>query len=491
MKKGSGLAVLLPLAALLVSAFIVSFLFPRRSTPAEVLVSRPSRIGPCSAETFPTADGTAARGGDSADLVRSWLGREAATRWERAAIRYFALLRDNYAGYGPSGGDARFGTAFRSLAEDLAVRRGSLDAESFARELTDSLAFLQDSHFTVRGGDFSGNPAGLTYWYTTGDDWLLEKRGAGYRFLSGPIAGADIAAEAKVGGASLMVKPTIDREGRVAWRLVASRHPGDGESPIDLCFDVTARRLGRDIRASIPFMVDDASPPSPEKSRSVTAADCGSYAKFPTFMHADDDGKAEQVAFPDSLPELRAAPVLVLDLRGNMGGHSDVIDAWISSFCGTDLPLCLGDLQTVRAGKTATDDTAWKKLAPRLDAAGMLPRVKGPNRILFVLMDQYCGSSAEDAVRELSVLDGALLVGMPTAGQPAYGDTRWYRDEETDTAIFFGDNIKSWYPQGWRNLPEGHGIEPDLWVPTAYARERAEALVARYGTDTLARILRE
>lgn len=491
MRKGSYLAILVPLVALLASALILSFLYPRRSTPADVLATRPALIGPCSAEAGPLAAVADARDGDSPTLVRSWLGREAASRWEKAAVRFFALIRDNYAGYGPSGGDGRFSTAFRGLARDLARRGGSLDAASFARALADSLVFLSDSHFTVRGGDFSRCLGRQVYWYATGEDWLLEKRGAGFRFLSGPMAGSDIEAEATVGDASLAVKPTIDREGRVAWRLVASRCLGEGESPVDLCLDVPVKRLGKAVKASIVFIVDDACPSGRGETWGVSSTDYGRYAKLSTFMYADDGEKAGQAAFAERIPELRAAPVFVFDLRGNMGGHSDVIDAWIASFCGTDLPLRLYDLQTVRDGRTETRDMAWKELAPHLDAKGMLPRVKGPNKVLFILMDHYCCSSTEDAIRELSILDGALLVGMPTSGMLACGDNSWYRDEETGTSIFFGNNRRIWYPQDWRALPEGQGIEPDLWVPSAYARERAEALVARYGAEALAKALRK
>ena len=418
------------------------------------------------------------------------MGRKALTKWELAAVRYFVLLRDNYAGYDPSGGDGRFSAAFRSLAEDLDRRGDSLDSTSFARALADSLAFLSDGHFTIRGGDFSRSLGGQVYWYTTGEDWLLERRGSGFRFLSGPLAGADVAPRMTAGDATIMARPTIDREGRVAWRLVASRCLDEGESPVDLCLDVPVKRLGKTAGASIVFIVDDFCPSGGGEAWSISPTGYGRYAKYATFMYVDDAGRTAQAAFADRLPELRTAPVFVFDLRGNMGGHSDVIDAWIASFCGTTLPLCLYDLQTARDGRIETADAAWRQLAPHLDAMGMLPRVKGPNKVLFILMDHYCCSSTEDAIRELSILDGALLVGMPTSGMLACGDNSWYRDEETGTGIFFGNNRRIWYPQDWRALPEGQGIEPDLWVPTTYARERAEALVARYGDETLSKTLR-
>jgi hypothetical protein len=477
MKKGSSLAFLVPLLALLASAFIVSFLFPGRSTPAEVLADRPALIGPCSAAPGPVMAVATPKDGDSAALVRAWMDREAATGWEKAAIRYFALMRDNYAGYGPSGGDERFRAAFLNLAEDLAGRGDSVDAASFAKALAGSLSFLSDRGFTVQGGGFSRSLAGERSWYTTGEDWLLEKRGAVYRFLSGPMAGADIAPEMTVGDATLMVRPTIDREGRVAWRLVASRSPGEGESPVDLCLDVPARRLGKEVRASMPFIVDEAGPSGNEEARSGSTAACGPYANLESFA--------------ERMPELRAAPVFVFDLRDPADGRSGLIDASIASFCGTDLPLCLRTLQTVRDGRTETDDRAWQGLAPHLNAKGMLPRIKGPNKVLVILMDRQCGANAEAAIRELSALDGALLVGMPAAAMSVCGDTRWYRDDGTGTGICFGSTRFVWHPRGWRDLPEGQGIEPDLWVPTAYARERAETLVARYGADALALALRE
>jgi hypothetical protein len=57
--------------------------------------------------------------------------------------------------------------------------------------------------------------------------------------------------------------------------------------------------------------------------------------------------------------------------------------------------------------------------------------------------------------------------------------------------MYFGNWDASWYPEAWRSRPEGQGIEPDLWVPTWGARERAEAFIRHYGPEKIEAVLRD
>jgi hypothetical protein len=462
----------------------------------EALAARPERIGPCSLETESYNAAKTRLDVDSPTLVRSWLGRAPGNKWEASALRSFTLLRENYAGYDLFGGDERFKAAFGELLDWTGVEGEGMTSESYAKHLAEALAFVSDAHFTVESGDWEERLADMHRWYTTGDRWLLERSGKAFTFMGGEYRGSTFAPESKT-GEDIRVVPSIAEDGSLAYRLVfprpVAREPGDNPSTVTVNLPIETR--GRGDSAAVSFVqVWGREGKAPEDPWIIEETAYGSYVGYHDFSmkgKGNVNWEPRQAAFVATADSLRKAESLVFDLRSNPGGSDQYLHEWVKRFSGSELPVSIVGGMGVILGKVEMDDSRWKRLSASLGPDGRFARIRGPNKALVVIMNGGCCSTAEEAIRELSLLDTCLLVGMPSAGMARIGSCHSYFDGESGVRMYFGNWDASWYPEAWRSRPEGQGIEPDLWVPTWGARERAEAFIRHYGPEKIEAVLRD
>lgn len=202
------------------------------------------------------------------------------------------------------------------------------------------------------------------------------------------------------------------------------------------------------------------------------------------------DGSLEE--FVATARELRGEQVVVLDLRGNVGGDDAFVRRWFRDFTAGDLGsvetdalqsevTLQGAINSAECRLQAQDDPA-SVAAERHELARLrseLGRAREPFRSVYesdakeqgsaprefagrliVITDSRCASSCETAVALARKLPGALIVGENTAGAGEFGQAERYRLPNTGvwmqapTKWFRGELV----PLG------GRGFKPDFWL---------------------------
>lgn len=384
------------------------------------------------------------------------------------------VLARGYAGYTTVGDEARWAGVFDELRE--AVGDAPRSAEAFRDLLAERLRFADDNHlgFWIRGAD------GARRWRAAGAHQQAALSEA--RFVHEEGAWRD--EEGRALGACAEHLVAVWQDGALTHRLVALAATPPAtlacDAPDDAPRAFALRPIARTRDLGPAFEREDAELP---------------------WLRVRTLGMAQRAAldrFVASAAEVREAPVVVLDLRGNGGGSDRFLLAWFSHL--TSQPLRYFDTLRVssdvelqgaltfwscEAEAAAGDDAgaAWvrARVAQAERALETAMRERGPfvDRIegtytepgrapapfrgrLILLVDRGCGSACETAVLLARQLEGALVVGENTEGTMKVGELRHYRLPATGVWVAAGRRAHSDPALG--TFPEGRGYLPDVWL---------------------------
>lgn len=208
----------------------------------------------------------------------------------------------------------------------------------------------------------------------------------------------------------------------------------------------------------------------------------------------------ELLAFVETAGQLRAAPAVLLDVRGNPGGSDNPVMELFSGL--TDQPLryddieqldssvaLLGDIQGLRCD-LARDKAApelqdeWAReleaLQAKLDvwrAEGAEPWRRWEHHTLtteglaaepwrgrlVVLTDRGCASSCETVPLLARQLPGSLVVGENTGGVGVFGEVKSFRLPRSGLGLGLGSKYFHHLDPAL-DIEEGVGYLPDLWL---------------------------
>ncbi len=290
-------------------------------------------------------------------------------------------------------------------------------------------------------------------------------------------------------GHAVAMQPTlVGSPPRVVWMPVIF----DDESPgaIDCVFYDGERELVEQTLALHPLRTGPSEPGGDVAF--LRRADSPAWLEL-RGLNAGHDGSLAR--FAETARELRHERVVVLDLRGNVGGDEAFVRRWFRELTAGDLgsveidalqsevtlqgainsaecrlqsPLVVGD-----PGSAAAERRELKRLRAELARAkqpfrsvyesdakerGHAPRAFAGR--LLVVTDARCASSCETAVALARKIPGAMIVGENTAGAGEFGHAERYRLPNTGvwmqapTKWFSGELV----PLG------GRGFKPDFWI---------------------------
>lgn len=157
-----------------------------------------------------------------------------------------------------------------------------------------------------------------------------------------------------------------------------------------------------------------------------------------------------------ALQLLRDANAIIIDLRDNVGGSSDMAAYLVSAFMPSG-----SDVYDVIHWRNGTDSERPMLPYPR-------PRVDVP---LYLLISARTASAAEAAAYTLHASGRAVLVGQTSAGAANVGGI-FPVAESLGVFIPIGTPINPITRSNW----EGGGVVPDVVVPAAAALPNAEQL---------------
>lgn len=203
--------------------------------------------------------------------------------------------------------------------------------------------------------------------------------------------------------------------------------------------------------------------------------------------------------FVETATELRDAPAMVLDVRGNKGGSDRFVADWFIDLTAgglryNQIDRLDGDVTLQGSANNFVCELAdpdlsadarsqvekWLKETEAKLAAGAGPgkpwrewKIYTPEEqgrapqpfggALVVLADAGCGSSCESVLLYARQLPGALIVGENSGGVGVFGEVKTYRLPHSGLWLSAGSK---WFhnPDPALAVSEGQGYLPDLWL---------------------------
>lgn len=382
-----------------------------------------------------------------ARLTTAPAGQERVTVQELAedAETFFRLLKTTYGAYDYFGGDAVFLPLRSAVLSDLADAPipTSLVLEKALRARLGPV--VRDGHFSIGSGALREEH--VQYMYYVPDLYLPFAEGTA------------------LGGA--YIKPTVGPDGALACCFAAMSHDGSDLPPVVAGKSLHWVRAGMvQTPGKLAFAEQEAGGIPTLVSRRMYA---NSY-----YPH-----QAEELErFAACGGEYAAAPLLIFDLRANVGGSDEYIMKWFGGWAGQSAqPRRSGGHRYSQLACRAMPDYypadrmgTWRVFS----SPGVWARHKG---VTFVLTDKGTASSGETAVEFFRTAENTVFVGGPTLGCALVPNNLVFYLPHSGISLYFGTGLL--FCETAENR-DGTGYFPDLWVNPPDAVEAVLRLVAHY-----------
>jgi len=440
-------------------------------------------------------------------------------------IRFlFDLLRQTYAGYQYFGGDEIFLQRRDRALEKLSGMPEPLHVSVYMRDIIrPALSMINDNHFNIRNIEFdimsvklnriTFFPSVQTMIYmseefilrnnTNTQDFLTEIDGVTYRVLQVTHNSEQIKG----------ILPSLAQEGELVW-FFGLIHESNLDSTLNILGINFPPSSGRNLTVIFENIDTGENHSHSLNLQLVSSPRMSSYPMI-EIREVDgitilenrkliEDSMDELADFAWSSMELRNKPILIMDLRGNIGGKISNPRNWIHFYTeqekiGTPFFAFSNSLNSqasaeLRKFYTSHDDNTEidDELAEieltdehafsigQLSNAENFPlHIPISNKnLVIVLTDNNTFSAGEIFVGYLRQLNNVLVIGTNTRGAVLTGGMGRTRLPYSCAEITFGMRL-SLRPD--LSQFEGVGFIPDLWVPPGESLERVLKFIERYG----------
>jgi len=449
---------------------------------------------------------------DRPDLRRTFMTADLNVFLTHEQIReeigfFFDLLRHGYDGYLYFGGDNVFLPVRDAMLERLVDMADPLQVSSYLNDLIVPAmqGVVADNHFWIHHTRFGP----LAYMPYMNDRFILRKGEDG--FTTKIDGGLYRVLEVVELPSSFVdgIMPTLTSEGEVAWVFgLVTAYIWQNTVEIKVLFEniVTGERHYR--------IVD------------LERVDSPRLPIYPALVKREVEGvmvmenrnllnPEEDEVFLLSGYELRDRQILVMDLRGHIGGGSMLPSLWIEMYTGQrpqrNSLFAVSSLQRLRVpvelinffvplNEVMRFDRHMESVMDRhprfasmrgandtvpdpLHLITSVPSIPLPTSIpnenfIIVLIDKNVVSAGELFVGHLRQLENVLVVGTNTSGSFFSGGVGRTILPYSGLPVIFGTQLHLRHDL---TRFEGIGFMPDLWVPPQESLERVLRFIERYG----------
>ncbi|MBQ8598553.1 MAG: hypothetical protein IJ411_00330 [Oscillospiraceae bacterium] len=368
-------------------------------------------------------------------------------------------LSDNYALYDYFGGNEAFGAARDVMIEKIKTQE-QWTPEELQKLILEQLSFVQDHHFGVKGSPIIEK---YPIFYREVE---FRKGDKGYETPEGKVV-ASVSGQEDL---DTLFKRSLNPEGDVVYYPVL--------------FESVCALNGSEMpgELTVTYMDGTEQMLQPEEYRSdyingenqdkvvIEEEDGISKLTFKNFMNS---------SIATAGTKLKDAPVLLIDIRDNGGGHSNYGWNFWKNYSG----------QTVTNNHLIFFQPSDEESMSDPYGVGTLlldgRRIMNTKEDVFaesdsltvVLSAKSAYSAAEDFVDTAHNVENTLIIGENTAGCLMAGNVFYQTLRYSNLMLMYSECAIAW-PDG--HFSEGYGLEPDLWCPAWYAEEAAVNFIQKH-----------
>ncbi len=375
----------------------------------------------------------------------------------------FRALRASYGAYDYFGAD-NFDKARDNIFAWIDTKSGKISEADLSKKLAEELAFIYDYHLSLGTMWKKEITSVRSYHYFYSYQYRLGKEGDKfYSMINGDKWYFD-----SFDSDVVSLKKTVDSVGNIFY---APTQWIDDNRFVESC-EMTLKNEAGNKNVTIIFDKDQV------KTTENDVVRCDLNGDIAYVMHTTYASNNKK-DFADTGVEAKSGKAVIFDVRGNGGGSSNNLEAFLDKLCGT--PVRINYAAIMKRSKLYETANGSGSGSERVEYGCYARDVFTPNWVnnkkpILVLIDSNVCSSGEWGYLYSQSIDNTVSIGSNTAGCGLCGNVTDYWLPNTGMSVVWGSKL--FYED--REFEDFRGWEPDLWCISKDADKAAKILLSDY-----------
>ena len=391
----------------------------------------------------------------------------------------FNALKYSYAGYIYFGGDEIWSNAKNKIIDSINSYEDKITLKDLEKILFNNLSFVQDGHFSI---NFNFPLQKSNFYYSEEFEIKEDKQGYYINLSNNKWYIKSINNDSNVKD---YIKLSLNKNGELCNYIgILSKANYFGRIKVVLSSANEEQIIYVKLTKSNGISHLDQ----------ITGYDYEEISGIPIFtmrrMYNVDSNDNSVELFAESANKAKNEDVIIIDIRGNIGGNDFGINEWFKNFTGktpnktstlisltsllnnTLIKRAFGENTTTKNTQDSISESTLSQRSNLLELANCnenkwyIEKLENKddsliknNTKVFVLIDNNTASSGETFVRLLKNIENVIFVGTNTSGLGISDATNECILPNSKITVIYGSNLRL-----YNDFTEGVGFESDIWI---------------------------
>lgn len=391
----------------------------------------------------------------------------------------FNALKYSYAGYIYFGGDEIWSNAKNKIIDSINSYEDKITLKDLEKILFNNLSFVQDGHFSI---NFNFPLQKSNFYYSEEFEIKEDKQGYYINLSNNKWYIKSINNDSNVKD---YIKLSLNKNGELCNYIgILNKANYFGRIKVVLSSANEEQIIYVKLTKSNGISHLDQ----------ITGYDYEEISGIPIFtmrrMYNVDSNDNSVELFAESANKAKNEDVIIIDIRGNIGGNDFGINEWFKNFTGktpnktstlisltsllnnTLIKRAFGENTTTKNTQDSISESTLSQRSNLLELANCnenkwyIEKLENKddsliknNTKVFVLIDNHTASSGETFVRLLKNIENVIFVGTNTSGLGISDATNECILPNSKITVIYGSNLRL-----YNDFTEGIGFESDIWI---------------------------
>ena len=391
----------------------------------------------------------------------------------------FNALKYSYAGYIYFGGDEIWSNTKNKIIDSINSYEDKITSKDLEQILFDNLSFVQDGHFSI---NFNSTLQKSNFYYSEEFEIKEDKQEYYINYLNDKWYIKSINNDSNIKD---YIKLSLNKNGELCNYI--------GFLSKEIYFGRIKVVLNSANEEQIIYVKLTKSNGISHLDQ-IAGYDYEETNGIPIFtmrrMYNVDSNDNSVELFAESANKAKNEDVIIIDIRGNIGGNDFGINEWFKNFTGktpnktstlisltsllnnTLIKRAFGENTTTKNTQDSISESTLSQRSNLLELANCnenkwyIEKLENKddsliknNTKVFVLIDNNTASSGETFVRLLKNIENVIFVGTNTSGLGISDATNECILPNSKITVIYGSNLRL-----YNDFTEGIGFESDIWI---------------------------